>query len=278
MAESMKAIKSRIKSVESTRQITKALELVATGKLRHARDRIEHSRPFFEILHRTLMDIRHSNKDFSSPFTREPAEDVRTCRIVIAGDRGLAGGYNSNLFKSAGAVEGDLILPIGRKAVELYRRRGFEILTDEYAVAEDVSLGNCAAMGEELAKAFLGGRFGRLTISFTSFVNVLTQTPASMEILPIDSEGEKGGKSGLIVYEPSAEAVFNSIVPQYISGIIYGALCESIASEVSARRAAMEAANKNADEMISSLSLRYNRARQAAITQELTEIVAGSEV
>lgn len=277
MAESMKAIKSRIKSVENTRQITKAMELVATGKLRHAKERIEHSRPFFEILQKTLMDIQHGNKDFSSPFTR-PSAGKRTCRIVIAGDRGLAGGYNSNLFKSVGADEGDLILPIGRKAVELYRRRGFTIMNDDYAVADDVSLGNCGAMGEELSKAFLRGDFDRLTISYTSFINVLTQTPASLEILPISRDGEAGGKSGLIIYEPSAETVFNSIVPQYISGIIYGALCESIASELSARRSAMEAANKNADEMISSLSLKYNRARQASITQEITEIVGGSEV
>lgn len=276
MAESMKAIKSRIKSVENTRQITKAMELVATGKLRHAKERIEHSRPFFKILRDTLSDIQNENKDFSSPFTR-PSEGRRTCRIIIAGDRGLAGGYNSNLFKAAGAEEGDLILPIGRKAVELYRRKGFTIINDDYAVADDVSLGNCGAMGEELSKAFLRGDFDRLTISYTSFVNVLTQTPASMEILPI-SRGESGGKSGLIIYEPSAEAVFNSIVPQYISGIIYGALCESIASELSARRSAMESANKNADEMISSLSIKYNRARQASITQEITEIVAGSEV
>lgn len=276
MAESMKAIKSRIKSVENTRQITKAMELVATGKLRHAKEKIEHSRPFFEILRDTLSDIQQTNKDFSSPFTRPP-KGSRTCRIVIAGDRGLAGGYNSNLFKSVGAEEGDLILPIGRKALELYRRRGFEIINSEYSVAEDVSIGNCGAMGEELSKAFLRGDFDRLTISYTSYVNVLTQTPASLEILPIDREGDVSGKSGLIIYEPSAEAVFNSIVPQYISGVIYGALCESIASELSARRSAMQSANKNADEMISALSLKFNRARQASITQEITEIVAGSE-
>lgn len=276
MAESMKAIKSRIKSVENTRQITKAMELVATGKLRRAKERIEHSRPFFEILKKTLDDIERENRDFSSPFTRQ-AEGKRTCRIVIAGDRGLAGGYNSNLFKAAAAQPGDLILPIGRKAVELYRRKGFEILSEEYAVADDVSVGNCGAMGEELAKAFLRGDFDRLTISYTSYVNVLTQTPASMEILPIVADKKKAEKTGLIIYEPSAEAVFDSIVPQYISGIIYGALCESIASELSARRAAMESANKNADEMISDLSLKYNRARQASITQEITEIVAGSE-
>ncbi|MCH5188865.1 MAG: ATP synthase F1 subunit gamma [Oscillospiraceae bacterium] len=276
MAESMKAIKSRIKSVENTRQITKAMELVATGKLRRAKERIEHSRPFFEILKKTLDDIERENRDFSSPFTRK-AENKRTCRIVIAGDRGLAGGYNSNLFKAAAAQPGDLILPIGRKAVELYRRKGFEILSEEYAVADDVSVGNCGAMGEELAKAFLRGDFDRLTISYTSYVNVLTQTPASMEILPIVADDKPVEKTGLIIYEPSAEAVFDSIVPQYISGIIYGALCESIASELSARRAAMESANKNADEMISDLSLKYNRARQASITQEITEIVAGSE-
>lgn len=275
-AESMKAIKSRIKSVESTRQITKAMELVATGKLRHAKERIEHSRPFFEILKKTLDDIEHGNRDFSSPFTR-PSQGKRTCRIVIAGDRGLAGGYNSNLFKAAAAEQGDLILPIGRKAVELYRRRGFEILNDDYAVAEDVSVGSCGAIGEELAKAFLRGDFDRLTISYTSYINVLTQAPVSMEILPITADERPASKTGLIIYEPSAEAVFDSIVPQYISGIIYGALCESIASELSARRAAMESANKNADEMIADLSLKYNRARQASITQEITEIVAGSE-
>ncbi len=276
MAESMKAIKSRIKSVENTRQITKAMELVATGKLRHAKERIEHSRPFFELLKGALEDIEAQNRDFTSPFTK-PASGGRTCRIVIAGDRGLAGGYNSNLFKAAAAEEGDLILPIGRKAVELYRRKGFEILSGDYAVAEDVSVGSCGAIGEELAKAFLRGDFDRLTISYTSYINVLTQSPASMEILPIASGTRERAKGGLIIYEPSAEAVFNSIVPQYISGIVYGALCESVASELSARRAAMEAANKNADEMISGLSLRYNRARQASITQEITEIVAGSE-
>lgn len=276
MAESMKAIKSRIKSVENTRQITKAMELVATGKLRHAKERIEHSRPFFELLKGALEDIEAQNRDFTSPFTK-PASGGRTCRIVIAGDRGLAGGYNSNLFKAAAAEEGDLILPIGRKAVELYRRKGFEILSGDYAVAEDVSVGSCGAIGEELAKAFLRGDFDRLTISYTSYINVLTQSPASMEILPIASGARERSKGGLIIYEPSAEAVFNSIVPQYISGIVYGALCESVASELSARRAAMEAANKNADEMISGLSLRYNRARQASITQEITEIVAGSE-
>lgn len=275
MAESMKAIKSRIKSVENTRQITKAMELVATGKLRHAKERIEKSRPFFEILQNTLRDIQKENKDFSSPFTK-PSKGERTCHIVIAGDRGLAGGYNSNLFKSVGANENDLILPIGRKALELYQRRNFEILDASYSVAEDVSIGNCGAMGELLAKAFLEGRFDRLCISYTSFVNVLTQVPSSMEILPIAKSEEPTGKSGLIIYEPSPEEVFDHIVPQYISGIIYGALSESIASELSARRSAMEAANKNADEMISGLSLKYNRARQAAITQEITEIVAGS--
>lgn len=275
MAESMKAIKSRIKSVENTRQITKAMELVATGKLRHAKERIEKSRPFFEILQNTLSDIQKENKDFSSPFTR-PCQGKRTCHIVIAGDRGLAGGYNSNLFKSVGAEENDIILPIGRKALELYQRRNFEILSDSYSVAEDVSIGNCGAMGELLAQAFLEGRFDRLTINYTAYVNVLTQTPASIEILPISKSEETTGKSGLIIYEPSPEAVFDHIVPQYISGIIYGALSESVASELSARRSAMEAANKNADEMISGLSLKYNRARQAAITQEITEIVAGS--
>lgn len=277
MAGSMKAIKNRIKSVESTKQITKAMELVATSKLRRAKERIEESRPYFDVLKNTLDDIAKNNKDFSSPFCNAvKTENPVTCYVVIAGDRGLAGGYNSNLFKSVLLNENDVVLPIGKKAVEYFARRGVNIFSEDYAVVEDVSVSDCAFMGEMLAKAFLSRKFDKLKVVYTRFINVLSQTPAVVDVLPAVYDDEDK-KSGLILYEPSAESVFNKIIPQYIGGMIYGGISESYASELSARRNAMQSANKNADEMISSLSLSYNRARQAAITQEITEIVAGAE-
>ena len=280
MAGSMKAIKNRIKSVESTKQITKAMELVATSKLRKAKERIEESRPYFEILKDTLDDISRSNKDFSSPFCKVPKkENLVTCHIVIAGDRGLAGGYNNNLFKTVALSENDIVFPIGKKAVEHFERLGANIFTKDYAIVEDVSISDCAFIGETLAKAYLEGKFDALNIAYTKFVNVLSQVPSVTEVLPVvyNEDKKETTRRNLIVYEPSAESVFDKIIPQYISGMIYGGISESYASELSARRNAMQSANKNADEMISSLSLSYNRARQAAITQEITEIVAGAE-
>jgi len=274
---SMKAIKNRIKSVENTRQITKAMELVATSKLRKAKERIEASRPFFEILLETLSEIKSGNKDFSSVFTRFPGEGEKKCHIVIAGDRGLAGGYNNNLFKSLDYKEGDVVFPIGKKAVEFFLKKNVTIFTKSYEIAEDVSISDCNSIGKAVSEAFKKGEFTSLDISYTGFVNVLTQIPAKKEILPIVSEEKGEKKKSLIIYEPSPEAVFDEIVPQYISGVVYGALCESLASELSARRSAMEAATDNAGEIIDDLSLKYNRARQAAITQEITEIVAGTE-
>ena len=272
---SMKAIKNRIKSVENTRQITKAMQLVATSKMRKAKERIEASRPFFETLSEALNDISKGTQGFSSPFTKEA--DGKTCHIVIAGDRGLAGGYNNNLFKSIEYTDGDIVFPIGKKVVEHFAKKDVTFFTTTYQIAADVSISDCNSIGQALTDAFLKGEFTKLDIHYTGFVNVLSQIPASKKILPIVSAEGSSDKKSLIIYEPSPEAVFEKIVPHYISGIVYGALCESIASELSARRTAMENATDNAGEIIDSLSLTYNRARQASITQELTEIVAGSQ-
>lgn len=276
-ASSMKVIKNRIKSISSTMQITKAMELVATSKMRKAAERIERSKPYFNILSETLEDIAKDNKDFTSVYTRE--RKGKTCHIVIAGDRGLAGGYNHNLFKSLNISEGDVIFPIGKKVVEYFD--GADIYTTAYAKAGDIKISDCRAMGELLAKAYEKGEFTRLTLSYTGFVNALTQEPKSVGMLPIAVEHTKEGMRNvnysLIIYEPDAEAAFARIVPYYLSGMIYGAVSESVASELSARRNAMESATDNASEMIDKLSLEYNRARQASITQELTEIIAGAE-
>ena len=279
---SMKDIKLRIKSVQSTMQITKAMELVASSKLRRAKMRAEQCRPFFDILHETLTDIANANRDFSSPYLVQ-REVKKSCYVVIAGDRGLAGGYNSNVFKLAAAhMEGKTVtvLPIGKKAHDYYHRRGAEIMSDRYVSVEGLTNGDCAEMAQVLADAYLKGEFDELYVVYTNFVSMLTQDPAVMKILPIHDSRDKearGGARGLILYEPSTTAVYNAIVPQYMTGILFCGVAESLASELGARRTAMEAASKNAGEMIEDLNLRYNRARQGAITQEITEIVAGAE-
>ena len=280
---SMKDIKLRIKSVESTMQITKAMELVASSKLRKAKERQERSRPYFEGLKDTLADIEAATSDFSSPY-QEKREVKKQCLIVIAGDRGLAGGYNSNVFKTVNGLIREetpvCVIPIGKRAVDFFARKGIEILTTEFAEAADISIPDCFAISKLITEGYLSGQFDEVSIVFTRFVSMLTQAPACERLLPLEAQKreEKDGKvRPLVLYEPSPEVVYDAIVPNFVSGMIYGAMCESVASELGARRTAMDAASKNAAEMIDDLSLRYNRARQGAITQEITEIVAGAE-
>ncbi len=277
---SSKEIKTRIRSMESTKQITKAMEMVAASKLRHAQARVTNSRPYFEILYNTITDIVNSNSDFSSPYlTERPVK--KTMYVVIAGDRGLAGGYNSNILKLVhGEMEGKdaLVLPIGKKAVDFFRSKGVPSLTDSYAEAADVSIGDCFSIAKQLSKAYLAGEIDEIHIGYTNFVSVLSQTPAVLRMLPLlqQHDAQRSSSASDILYEPDSVTVFDAIVPEYLGGILYGALCESRAAEQAARRTAMESATQNAEDMIADLSLKFNQARQAAITQEITEIVAGS--
>ena len=281
MAGSMKDIKLRIRSVQSTMQITKAMELVASSKLRHARERMEQARPYFETLQATLADIAAANTEFTSPYlARRPVK--KTCYIVIAGDRGLAGGYNANLFKLvAQAAEGKecCVLPVGKKALEHFQHRGMSILTEAFSPVEDVTVSDCFSMSRLVAQGFLKGEFDEIHLCYTRFESMLTQTAKTVQMLPMAAPKPREDKRprSLMLYEPSSEAVYDAIVPEYFAGLIWGAVCESEAREQAARRTAMDAASKNAGEMIENLNLRYNRARQAAITQEITEIVAGAE-
>lgn len=276
---STKEIKNRIRSMESTKQITKAMEMVAASKLRHAQNRVLSSRPYFEILYSTITDIVDSNTDFSSPYlVSRPVR--RSVYVVIAGDRGLAGGYNSNILKLVQSQIGEkdvTVLPIGKKAVDFFKSRGIPTLTESYAEAADVSVGDCFSIAKQLSKAYLAGEFDEVVIGYTNFVSVLSQTPATLRLLPLlQSEGKRSGGGSDILYEPDSVTVFDAIVPEYLGGILYGALCESRAAEQAARRTAMDSATQNAEDMIAELSLKFNQARQAAITQEITEIVAGS--
>ena len=276
---STKDLKARIRSMESTRQITKAMEMVAASKLRGAQERVLCSRPYFETLYNTMAELADSRPDTPSPFTRVQAGG-KVCAIVIAGDRGLAGGYNSGILKTVWeklASRDAVVLPIGKKAVEFFRMKKTPMITEQYAEAGAVSVGDCFTAAKLLTGEFLAGTYDEILLGYTNFVSVLTQTPATLQLLPLPQAEGKGGKKRPILCEPDSETVFRAIVPEYLGGLIYGALCESVAAEQAARRTAMDAATKNADEMIEDLSLQYNRARQGAITQEITEIVAGAE-
>ena len=260
-------------------QITKAMELVASSKLRRAKERVERSRPYFETLYATLFDIAAADTHFDSPYLAKRSTH-RRLYIVIAGDRGLAGGYNANILKAVQAdAEGQdyTVLPIGKKAVEYFTRHQVPIVTQAFAEAGDLSVSDSFEISRIGCQKFLAGDFDEIRLCFTQFVSMLTQTATVLPILPF--QAPKGGKKrqSLMLYEPDATTVFDNIIPEYLAGVVYGALCESVASEQGARRTAMDAATKNAGEMIEHLNLYYNRARQAAITQEITEIVAGAD-
>ena len=276
---STKEIKNRIRSMESTKQITKAMEMVAASKLRRAQAQVLSSRPYFEILYSTINEIVDNNTDFTSAYlVSRPVK--KSLYVVIAGDRGLAGGYNSNVLKQVyGEMEGKnaAVLPIGKKAVDFFRARKTEMISGDYMVAEDISVGDCFTIAKNLCKAYQAGEFDEIFVGYTNFVSVLSQTPATLRMLPLlRQETGRSAAGSDIEYEPGSVEAFDAIIPEYLGGILYGALCESRASEQAARRTAMDSATQNADEMISDLSLKFNRARQAAITQEITEIVAGS--
>ena len=276
---STKEIKNRIRSMESTKQITKAMEMVASSKLRKAQAQVAATRPYFETLYKALHDIAVTNRDLSSPYLTQQ-KNQKAVYVVIGGDRGLAGGYNSNVIKLAmAALEGsdDCVLPIGKKAVDYFRSHNVSVLTDAYPEAEDISVADCFAIAKDLCKRYLAGEIGRVYVVYTDYVSVLSQVPNSKQLLPLTAPEADQQQSSDIVYEPDYETVFATIIPEYLGGVLYGALCESRVSEQAARRTAMDAATSNAEEMIADLSLQFNRARQAAITQEITEIVAGSQ-
>ena len=276
---STKEIKNRIRSMESTKQITKAMEMVAASKLRHAQARVLNSRPYFESLYNVISDIVSANSEFSSPYLI-PRAVKKSVYVVIAGDRGLAGGYNSNVLKLAVAEMQDkdvTVLPIGKKAVDYFRAHRVPMLTEQYGAAAEMNVGDCFGVAKQLCRMYLSGEVDEIHIGYTNFVSVLSQTPAVMQMLPLVAHPRvKEERQTDIMYEPGSEEVFAAIIPEYVGGILYGALCESRVAEQAARRTAMDAATQNADEMIADLSLKFNQARQAAITQEITEIVAGS--
>ena len=286
-AATMNDIKARMKSVKNTMQITKAMELVATSKLRRAKERAENSRPYQTALFEAISDIRTYSATAESVFA-EKRENPKTCYIVVAGDRGLAGGFNNNVFKLTALLEEHIggsscYLPIGRKSLEHFSKPGNEIVSEEFSSLQSLGVSNALAIGKLVVTLFLENKIDRVEIVYTDFVSILSQVPDHKTLLPFAPLDENAVENAKMqrpyepVYEGKPEEMLASIIPDYLGGSIYIAVCESFASECGARRTAMNSANKNASEMIDNLTLRYNRARQAIITQEITEIVSGAE-
>ena len=278
----MKEIKTRIKSVESTKQITKAMELVSSSKFRKAKERAESARPYFNTLYNTVQDIAKNTSNSRNVFLKERKVN-NVCYIVVAGDRGLAGGYNSNILKAVIAhnkLGTGKVITVGKKAKESLGKRGYEVIdyieSVEKCVYEDAN-----RVAQTAMEAYKNGEVDEVNLVYTEFISALSQEPKIVKLLPVtidNTNTEKEVKKGkaAVQYLPSADAVLGYVLPKYVSGSVYGAIAESFASEQAARRTAMESATDNANEMISKLELVYNRARQAAVTQEISEIVGGA--
>lgn len=260
----MKSLRSRIRSVGSTRQLTKAMGLVASSKIRRATEAMENGRAYAAAVSDTVALLTACPDCARSPFMRTGGERIKY--IVIAGDRGLAGGYNAGIFRLMRDLPAGDVVPIGKRACERY---GAAVVSSErfdYAAARTLC--------ETLCREFAEGKWDKLGIVSTQYVSMMTQTPRLQWVLPLSRD--ENAKRRSAIFEPNELAVLNEAVPEYVTGVLMGAVRESFASEVAARRMAMDSAGKNADQMIDELQLQYNRARQGAITQEITEIVAGS--
>ncbi len=276
MSGNAKAIRTRIKSVESTMHITRAMQLVASSKIKRATERMQESQFFFDATLAAFSNLANGNTD--SPYLK-PRKVKRRLSIVLAGDRGLAGGYNANIFRLAAttfAGQDPLIIPIGRRACDHFERHGYTIPAAYHSI-ENLTMAECVDIGRRVRDLFFTGEVDEVSVLYTDYGSALSQTATIKQLLPFVPAEQTAKSHASIVWEPSAEAVLEAVIPQYITGILWGAVTTAYTSELAARRNAMDSATKNAEEMIDHLTLTYNHARQAAITQEITEIVAGAE-
>lgn len=282
MPGGMQEIKRRIKSVESTKKITKAMELVATSKLRKTRNQLEQSKPYYTNVAQTVAEILANCKGNNDSIYLVENKDIeKEVFIVIASSLGLCGGYNANIFKEIkGAIKpGDYVYSIGSKATS-YLLKNHQGVTDHKFddLNTTFDFKDVTKLVAELTKMYREKEISKIKIVYTEFVNNLTFRPRIVTLLPVDPSDfdyiEISKKSTL--FEPSPEEVLDSLIPMYLQAVIYGYIIESATSENAARRTSMENANDNADELTEQLLLKYNQARQTAITNEISEIVAGA--
>ena len=287
---SMRDIKRRKSSIQSTQQITKAMKLVSTVKLQRARQNAEKSEDYFHAMYSTVQSILGRTGSLEHRYLK-PGEGGKKAVIVITTNRGLAGGYNSNVVKLI--TRGELkdedlsIYAIGKKGKEALQKN-YEIKADYSYVIEEPAYADAMAISKEVLSAFENGEISEIYLAYTGFKNTVVHVPTLVKLLPVEVSEETSGKAGEAVkeaeddnrapmnFEPEDEEALDMIIPKYVTSLIYGGMIEAVASENGARMQAMDSATSNAEDMISSLSLLYNRARQGSITQELTEIIAGA--
>lgn len=292
---SMRDIKRRKASIQSTSQITKAMKLVSTVKLQHAKGRAEETKPYFDKMYETVSGMLSKSGNVDHPLLTEgnPEGPKKKGVILISSNRGLAGGYNSNVVKLV--TQGDfskedtIIYPVGRKGLEAVQRMGYTCQGDYSEVMNHPLFGDAVSIGKTVVSALENGEIDEVYLAYTVFKNTVTHIPTLIKLLPFSAEDvkeqaaevsaedeEKKASNLLMNYEPEESETLGYIIPMYMNSLIFGALVEAVASENGARMQAMDSATSNAEEMIDKLGLQYNRARQSAITQELTEIVAGA--
>lgn len=285
---SMRDIKRRRTSIQSTQQITKAMKLVSTAKLQKARSRAEDSKAYFNCMYQTMTSLLAKAGNLDHPYVKSNGCEKKAI-VVVTSNRGLAGGYNSNIVRlitgSDFKKEDVRIYAVGGKGLELLKHRGYEVVADYSEIIEEPVYDDAKVVATRLLDDFAKGEIGEIYLAYTFFKNTVSHIPTLMKVLPVEAqEAEEGEEEANAVdkitpmnFEPEEEETVRLLVPKYISSILYGAFIEAVASENGARMQAMDSATSNAEEMINDLELKYNRARQGAITQELTEIIAGAE-
>lgn len=282
MAKGIREIKRQIKSIQNTRQITKAMEMVASAKLRKAQEKAQASRPYAEKLKEVVSSIAAGTQGVTHPMlVSRPVK--RTAYIVITSDGGLVGGYNTNilrkvtdLIKSRHASPAEYgLFVIGRKGRDFFKRRGYTVIEEVTELSDTPKFADIKSLAYAAVQGFEDEQYDEIYVCYNRFVNAITQLPTVDRLLPFESV-ETDGPTSSYEYEPSPEGVLEVLLPKYAETLIFGALLDGKASELGAKMTAMGSATKNATKMIGELTLTYNRARQAAITQEITEIVAGA--
>jgi len=281
---SMRDIKRRKVSVQSTQQITKAMKLVSTVKLQRARATAERSKRYFDSMYKTVQSILARTGNIEHKFL-QPGESTKKAVIVITSNRGLAGGYNSNIIKlitrhETWKKEDVEIYAIGSKGRDALARSGYTIRMDMSDIVEEPAYADAMQLSKTLLKSFEDGEIGEIYLAYTAFKNTVSHVPTLLKLLPVDRQEMEASEEETIApmnCEPDEEGALDLLIPKYITSLIYGGLIEAVASENGARMQAMDSATSNAEEIINDLTLKYNRARQGSITQELTEIIAGAD-
>ena len=278
-------IKTKIKSVQNTRKVTRALEMVSASKIRKAQDRMKTSRPYARVMKQVIGHLAQANSDYQHPYMVERKDPKRVGYLIVSSDRGLAGGLNNNLFRkllgeirqwNEQGVEVDVVT-IGQKASVFFRRIKVNMLGSVSHLGDAPHLEQLVGVVKVMLDGYSNGGIDRVFLAYNGFVNTMTQKASFDQLLPLpEPETQIARHDWDYIYEPDAEGVLDHVMTRYVESLVYQAVLENVASEHAARMVAMKSASDNANKLIDDLQLVYNKARQAAITQEISEIVSGA--